>query len=119
MSEYVIYDTNTGRIERNIICPDTIIDIQTQLGENYLEHPIIDDSLYFISNRQVIERPVFDVSLNGQTLIGVPTDAIVTIEGVEYIADGTDIELSFSLPGTYNIKLSLFPFVDQVLQVVI
>ncbi|KQV51364.1 hypothetical protein [Duganella sp. Root336D2] len=48
------------------------------------------------------------------TLRGVPAGASVRIAGptsASGTADGTDIALTFSLPGQYSISLELFPYI--------
>lgn len=63
-------------------------------------------------------RHPMELVLAGMELRGVPDGATVSIEGKEYTADGTDIELSFSHPGTFTVTASLFPWLDTSVEVV-
>ncbi|MPS58898.1 MAG: hypothetical protein E2594_17270 [Pseudomonas sp.] len=60
----------------------------------------------------VVPRPPLQSTLVGNKLIGVPAGASLEIEGVSYIADGSPIELEFSLPGKYTIRVHAPPYLD-------
>lgn len=57
----------------------------------------------------VVDRPVFEATLDGNILKGVPSGATVTIDGTDYTADGTDIELSFTLKASHTITVTKWP----------
>lgn len=66
----------------------------------------------YVSGGRFVDRPASPVSMVGGTLVGVPAGAVVTIEGVEYIADDSEIEFEFAFPGRYVIRVSCWPFLD-------
>lgn len=72
---------------------------------------------HFVCGGKVVDRPRMPLKLSGLTLVGVPAGAVVEIEGVEYPADGTTIELGFSLPGEYDVRIDLWPYQSEVLRV--
>jgi len=108
---FAVYAPDTGRIRQIVQC-----DKEHMLcggDERYTEVPeLVDPSLWYISNKKMVLRPTLAVSLGTQVLRGVPIGAAVTIEGQTYTADGTDIELEFSLPGSYLIRVSCWPYLD-------
>ncbi|WP_145279037.1 MULTISPECIES: hypothetical protein [Pseudomonas] len=71
----------------------------------------------FVSAGKIVPRPKMALQLVGMTLKGVPAKAVLNIEGVEYTADGSDIELGFSLPGEYEVVIDLWPYQSEVLSV--
>ncbi|WP_313739984.1 hypothetical protein [Pseudomonas sp.] len=70
-------------------------------------------ALSYVDKGRLLARPIGSAALAGSLLTGVTAGAVVVIEDVEYIADGSDIELEFSQPGAYSIKVSAWPCQDQ------
>lgn len=66
----------------------------------------------------LVERDPMPVTLNGHVLKGVPDGGTVTIEGIQYPTDGTDITLQFGRPGTYVVKCEGFPYTPVEVEVV-
>lgn len=85
-----------------------------QYGLSYL-YAIGDEATQYVLNGTLTERPSLSVTLTGSSLVGVPAGASVNIEGTEYPADGSNIELTFSHVGTYKIAISMFPYADMEL----
>lgn len=71
----------------------------------------------FVSAGEIVPRPKMALQLVGLILKGVPANAVLTIEGAEYTADGSDLELGFSLPGEYEVVIDLWPYQSEVLHV--
>lgn len=63
-------------------------------------------------------KKALPIKLSGLKLYGVPDKAVITIEGQKYTADGTPIELSFSHPGTFQVQVEAFPYLDASVEVV-
>lgn len=108
---YVIYELATGRIVRKDMLP-AIMRPTLELKRGILESDadVFND---FVQGKQVQPRPRFDLQVAGNVLSGVPAGATVEIEGATYIADGSNIELVFNFPGTYLVRVSLWPFHDE------
>lgn len=70
------------------------------------------------TNPHLEERPKLALKLAGLELYGVPDKAVITIDGQKYTADGTPIELSFSHPGTFQVQVEAFPYLDASIEVV-
>jgi hypothetical protein len=108
----VDYDKETGRISRVIRYPLDDYEVHypgcLYFGDSF--HP--NDVRDYVKDGDVIPRPEMPAQLDGDWLRGVPKGAVITIEGQEYTADGSDIELDFEFHGTYPIRVSLWPYVD-------
>lgn len=108
----IIIHDNTGKIIRSVFCPESMAEAQCHTGESYLEGRA-NDATQYVLNGQLTERPVMPVTVTGQTLTGAPEGATISINGkAAGVADGTDIELTFDLPGDYRVKAELFPYLD-------
>jgi len=115
---YVIYTINTGEITRNIVCPESTIQLQVKSGEDYIENiDIVDDTLFYIVNETATPRPTFSESVLGTTISNLPIPTTVRTNGNSYTVTDGSAELSFSLPGTYKVYLSSFPYQDKVVEV--
>jgi hypothetical protein len=64
------------------------------------------------------ERPASPVTRTDLTLHDVPNGATLWINGVSYPAEG-EVELQFTLPGTYSLRVECFPFLDWTDEVAI
>lgn len=73
---------------------------------------VADETIQYVVADELVERPALAVTLVGSKLKGVPLGASVTIEGIDYTADGSDIELEFSHIGTFTITISKFPYIS-------
>jgi hypothetical protein len=56
--------------------------------------------------------------IDGLTISNIPPGAILTIEGVDYIVEDGEAELSFSVAGAYTVALKHWPHYDQSFEVV-
>ncbi|CAK16859.1 hypothetical protein [Pseudomonas entomophila] len=110
----VDYDKATGQILRVIAWPDPMDAARHYPGCLYLpEHTDTDDVRRYVKDREVVDRPEMPVTLDGQFLLGVPEGAMITIDGVEYTADGSPaIEVEFEYPARYEIVVSKWPYLD-------
>jgi hypothetical protein len=64
----------------------------------------------YVWEGEVVDRPVMNVTLDGSVLKGVPSGATVTIDDTDYEADGSDIELSFTLKARHHIGIKMWPY---------
>ena len=71
-----------------------------------------DDSWWFYGG-EPRKRPACPITVDGLTLRAVRPGSIITIEGRQYeCAEGGDVELSFQYPGTYEITVTRWPYLD-------
>ena len=57
MKNIIIYNVVDGDITRCVTCPQSMVDIQCNAGEAYIEHDRIDDTLYKVDleTLQIVE----------------------------------------------------------------
>lgn len=108
---YIVHD-ETGRIVKRGICPDTMLNLQAhEEGWTALAtDQQYDDDKFWVVDNEVVERPDMPIVVEGSTIKGIPAGALMTIEHEVYEADGTDIEVTTSLPGLYQIQIENFPY---------
>lgn len=72
----------------------------------------LDDSWWFYGG-QARKRQACPATVDGMTLRGVRPGSIIIIEGQQYeCAEGGDVELSFQYPGTYEITVTRWPYLE-------
>lgn len=71
-----------------------------------------DDSFYFYGG-QARKRPACPVEVDGLVLRGVRPGSTIMIEGQQYeCAEGGDVELSFQYPGSYEVTVTRWPYLE-------
>lgn len=71
-----------------------------------------DDTWWLRSGNPVKRQPCPAVA-DGLFLRGVPAGSTIIIEGESYACDaGGDISLTFEYPGTYNVRVIRWPYLD-------
>lgn len=71
------------------------------------------DETWWLRGGQALRRPACPVVTVGLTLRGVRPGSNITIEGQQYpCAEGGDVELSFQFPGTYEVTVTRWPYLD-------
>ena len=70
-----------------------------------------DGATYYILDGEVTERPASPVTRSGLTLSDVPEGSTLYINGEGYAVEG-EVELDFPLPGTYQLRVECFPYLD-------
>ncbi len=100
-----------GYITGSMFCQPRCVE-SNAMGRLYLRHDNYSASkaLWYVQGGALVARPVLPYTLRENVLVGVPQGATLRIEGVEYTADGTDIELSFSHSGTFIVEVDPFPY---------
>lgn len=76
------------------------------------EDSVTDEHYIDAVTGEIHRRTEMAVILKGMKLIGVRAGAKIVIEGVEYDADGSDIDLEFNHPGVYYVTVRDWPFFD-------
>lgn len=72
----------------------------------------LDDSWWFYGG-QARQRPACPVVAEGLVLRGVRPGSVITLEQQQYeCTEGGDVELSFQYPGTYEITVTRWPYLD-------
>ncbi|ULH08586.1 hypothetical protein [Alcaligenes faecalis] len=78
------------------------------------EHVVgLFDDTYWLYGGLARKRPVCSAFVEGLTLRNVRPGSVISIEGKQYkCSDGGDVELSFQYPGTYEITVTRWPYLD-------
>lgn len=127
----VAFDPASGRIlgaHEQSGDEDAYIDLLRQHGQDGVRLGI-DGQLYYVKDGVIVPRPDAGIVLDRTditlpetaVLSGVKKGAAVRIAGPstrqEAEATGRDITLSFALPGTYEIQINAFPYLDAIFRV--
>jgi hypothetical protein len=72
---------------------------------------------HYVKEGAVVARPANPTTLEGMTLKNVPAPCMVTVEGVDHACTDATVELSFSHPGTYTVKVDAWPMLDATFEV--
>ncbi|WP_438279723.1 hypothetical protein [Pseudomonas alabamensis] len=70
---------------------------------------------HYVKDDQVVDRPKLALEVSGTTIKGIPTGAEILIEDVRYVADGTDIHLTFTGGQQHQVLITLWPYQDEEL----
>ncbi len=123
---YLVYDTSTGEILREVLCAEIMKDAQYNTGsESIMEvDESVDQEKYYISGGVVTARSALGTSIDKSnidadgvdkaTISSVPsgTDVYVNKAYSEQCNDG-DVEVSSELAKTIRIELYNFPYQKQ------
>lgn len=66
-----------------------------------------------------VARPEQAVTLTGQTLSNLSNPCTLYIDGTAYPVNDTLVELDFTLPGTYRLRVEAFPYLDWLGEVTV
>lgn len=72
----------------------------------------VSDLRHYVLDGGVVPRPELPAVITGSILRGVPSGASIRIGESVYEADGSEIELEFDHPGTYSLRITLWPYQD-------
>lgn len=114
---FVIYDA-TGKISRTGNCPSEWLNLQATDGE-FVTVGTGDARTQMVDTaaKTVVARPVNPTQLVGMDLLNVPAGSTVTINGVGYPVTDSTVNLDFTYPGTYQIKVTGWPYQDATFKV--
>ena len=117
MSVYFYAYKPTGEIVMAGNCPDEFLGLQSHPGCTIAEGQADPFTQYRTSEGLVANRPNFEEVITGTTISNLPNPTTVTAEGVDYVITDGSAELTFNLPGTYDIILKSFPYLSKTVQV--
>jgi len=108
--QVVVYDRQTGYVlSSGTTCVPERLETSSQ---RVLADAGARPGLDYVQGGRILSRPMLPARLAGRVLRGVPAGAEIHIEDKVYVADGSDIELAFSLPGRYLITIKCRPHLD-------
>jgi hypothetical protein len=69
--------------------------------------------LFYVLDGMAVPRPENPTTISNEALENVPVPATVIINGVSYETNESRVELGFSQPGTYDVKVVAWPYLDK------
>lgn len=112
MANAIIYDISTGRI----ICVTTLREWDSPMSNELLYEDAPDNigGTHYVVSGEVVERPVMPLVITGNTITGIPVGAELWLEDTMYTVDDGTVDIDFTYPGTYPVRISKFPFIDFI-----
>lgn len=112
---YAIFDTLTGHIAQICTTPDpSEITPILQSGQSFVAVPsTCTDISHYVQNDKATPRPAQPTALDGTTLRGIPGPSTVYINTEPYPCDDQTVELEFDQPGTYTVRVEVWPYLDK------
>ncbi len=126
-TDFIVYETATGRILRSGICGHLDVVNQAQGGgETAIEGRASDVTEYFDIVEGVIKsRPVIEATMSKTEIVAdgvdelvispLPIPTTVRVQGNEVIVMDGSLEFSTSLAGPLDFRLDAFPYQDKTL----
>jgi hypothetical protein len=109
------YD-QSGRILFIGEVPESMLDAQTADG-NALVVGVADPATDYVRRGRITARPVNPAQLDGLQLTGLPAPCAIHINGQRYDCPDREATLHFSYPGSYQIRVEAFPYLDAIFTV--
>lgn len=99
-----IYDIQSGRIVRRVMCKPERAAFQCGPGEGFVLQSL-DPAAYCIVNGKPQALRQIEPTIEGRTIGNLPRPCFVTIEGRRYEVDDGTAELDFAYPGPYVVRI--------------
>lgn len=118
--KFSYYESATGKVLATGSAPDTEEVLPRGPGEGVI-FKYANPQLHYVDVTSGERRDKHEITatLSGLTLSGLPIPATVTIEGVPYLVEDGTAELSFNLPGTYQVKCEALHHLPKTLEVTV
>ena len=115
---FIIYNA-LGKISRTGNCPSEWLNLQATDGEFVMEgRADYRTQMVDTAAKTVVDRPINTTQLVGMDLLNVPAGSTVTINGTSYPVTDSTVNLDFTYPGTYQIKVTGWPYQDATFKVI-
>lgn len=124
---HVVYFLPSGLITKYMRINASNILLNVEGDEMYmvLSDPVQDVSKVYVLAGSVVSKPSMPVSVSTLpitlaeevTISGIPEGAILLHPGGEEPIDDGEVQWSCVLPGNYTLRLSKFPYLDEIINV--
>lgn len=74
------------------------------------------DEIYYASG-SLRMRPQNPATINGMVLSNLPVPCVVAIKGVKSQSYESELTLSFTYPGVYDVCIEAWPYLDRIFKV--
>jgi len=108
MSDYVVFNTQTGEVIRYGICQGAMVDQQVgHINEAALPVKVDPQNEYIdLITRLVTPLKTMAIVQSGLLISGLPNPCKARVEGQTYTVGDGNIEFDFTYPGLYKITLT-------------
>ena len=125
-----IFDRSTGEIRMGIEAPDKETVLLQEIPKNTKIHwgEAYSNGTYYFAKDLAVPRPPMNLRIvpglsiiKGEivTITNIPEECVVTYPGGATTVKGGKAEWGSVVPGTYTLKFTLFPYIDEVLNVIV
>lgn len=111
--KYVTYYEKDGRITGYAGGSPSNINLNKMMSSSLCVDGKYEETTHFIKDGKARPRPQMGTNLEGSRLKNVPIPSLITINGVEYPCNESEVALEFDQPGTYKIIISSWPYLDK------
>jgi len=115
MSEITFYDPD-GKINAVLRGDQSVIELNKQMTESLWVDGLWDSNTHYVVDGIATLRPDCPATLDGMVLTGLPVPCVLDINGTQYNADESEVELDLGA-GSFQIKVIAFPYLDGVFNV--
>lgn len=115
-TRYVAADS-TGKIVTRGHVPAFMVDVQTKPDGGSIVLGDGDPDADWVSNGQIIPRPVNPAVLTGMNLTNLPVPCTISIDGTTHACTDNHCELEFTQPTTHTVVVSAWPMLDATFKV--
>lgn len=106
----ITYHTESGEITGTLSATDNTIEPNKVGLWVYGEGKAESD---YVLDRVITPRPTQPTTLTGNFLENLPVPCKIIINGTEYDCNESTATLEFNQPGTYNIIVRAWPYIDK------
>lgn len=120
---FIIYDTATGEIASAGTCLPQRLAIQSLEPGQAIMIGSGQDNLHYVVDGAIVPRPSFDITsplaipIGTTVTVSLPAGTQINPNGIT-LADGV-LELEGEMPDEYELTLSLWPYLDKTVKVVV
>ena len=109
-----------GVILRTGDCPEEMVSLQAQ-KDQFALIGWASDALHYVDTTQLsrMDKHPVTATLTGLAFSGLPVPCQLTIEGVTYEHDEDAINLAFTYPGTYTVRVSALHYIARDYEVTV
>ena len=125
-----MYDSRTGEIRMGVEAPDKETVLLQEIPKNTKTHwgEVYPHGTYYFAKDLAVPRPPMNLRIvpdlniiKGEkvSITNIPKGCVVTYPGGTTTINDGKAEWGSVVPGTYTLKFVLFPYIDEVLNVIV
>lgn len=125
-----MYDSRTGEIVMGVEAPDKETVLLQEIPEHTKIHwgEVYSHESHYFAKGLAVPRPPMNLRIvpdlniiKGETVIitNIPVGSTVTYPGGTTVINDGKAEWGSIVPGTYTLGFTLFPYIDEVLDVIV